>query len=75
MELDDNEELTECCNCGAPLVGMEHDAFRVEGALLCYDCAVQRGGILDRRQGRWIIEPDVSDLSDRRRPGPRDAEM
>ena len=75
MESNEFEELTECCSCGAPLGGTEHDAFRVDDALVCYDCAVRRGGLYDTRQGRWVMEPDVSDLPQGHRSRPRDPKM
>jgi hypothetical protein len=70
MDTGENEELTECCECGAEVVPAIDSAYVLDGAVLCFDCAVRRGGDYDAEEERWTVAPRVSDLPDERRPHP-----
>jgi hypothetical protein len=39
-----------------------------DDAFLCLECALKRGGVFDEDTDRWVVPPDVEDLSDERRP-------
>jgi hypothetical protein len=67
-------ELTEpanCCECGEPIEGEIDRAFAVsDDEVLCFECAVLRGGVYDALQERWTAPPSVTGLPDERRAHP-----
>jgi hypothetical protein len=53
-----------CAACGASVMEGASRGFALGGPnVLCWECAVRRGGRYDARQDRWTVSPDVSDLS------------
>jgi hypothetical protein len=59
-------ELSESCSlCGGTILGGAEPgfAFGLE-SVLCWSCALRRGGRYDGELERWVGAPDVSDLSD-----------
>ena len=62
---------TNCMICGVELDPAADRAFLFgETGVLCFDCAIERGGEYDSEQDRWVKAPDVGDLPDERRPHP-----
>ncbi len=70
----DREELEEeliCADCGALFWTNAYPAYLWgESGVLCFECAVKRGGEFDAELDRWVCEPNVGDLPDERRPHP-----
>lgn len=59
---------TECLSCGVELDPAVDAAFLVDDVgALCYSCALERGGVYDSDQDRWVKAPDVGDLLDEER--------
>ncbi|MCG8590090.1 MAG: hypothetical protein MJE66_12435 [Proteobacteria bacterium] len=65
MDREEWESLGVCAQCGASLaVGSERGfAFGV-GNVICWNCAVERGGHYDADREAWSVPPDVADLPD-----------
>jgi hypothetical protein len=57
--------LAECADCGAELQpeGQEGFSFGTRG-VLCFDCAMRRGGRYDEHQDRWAVEPSLEGLDE-----------
>lgn len=69
MQEEEWLQETECVVCGAEVDPALDETFVFgETGVLCFTCAVQRGGVYDSDQDRWVKAPDVSDLPDERRP-------
>ncbi len=55
--------LTRCLACGAEISVARDRAFAVSAdEALCFDCAVERGGVYDERLDRWVAPADASNL-------------
>jgi hypothetical protein len=69
MRTEEWNELCNCAVCGA-VVSPRIDRTYPFGAssLLCWDCAVRRGGNYDLIDDRWVVAPDTSDLGWQPRP-------
>ncbi len=53
----------ECADCGRSVEGEEERAyFFGESGVLCWGCALKRGGVYDAEQERWVERPDIKDL-------------
>ncbi len=64
MHRSEIEGSTPCAACGA-LVGpgsAQGYGFATD-AMLCWQCAVDRGGSYDSEQERWVSPPRVEDLA------------
>ena len=68
MHHQESDEQVRCASCGALIApdtergyGFGFDNY------VCWECALQRGGVYDADQDRWRIVPDVQDLYDERR--------
>jgi hypothetical protein len=71
MEQEELLEMRECEECGASVDMETGRAFLLdEEHVLCFDCAVRRGGQYDPLHDAWRVGPDVSGLPDERRPHP-----
>jgi len=71
MHTQEFRELTDCCDCGAVIEAEAERPFTVsDDEVLCFECAVRRGGVYDAAEDRWTVAPDVADLPDERRPHP-----
>ena len=59
------ELASNCSDCGAPIDpdGSRSYAFGEQG-LLCWSCAVRRGGRYDADSETWSRAPSVSGLSE-----------
>lgn len=64
MHRSELEDATPCAACDAMV---EPGAARGYGfgsdAVLCWQCAVDRGGSYDAEQERWVSPPRVDDLA------------
>lgn len=59
------ESRETCSQCGGS-IGLEFErafAFDPEH-LLCWGCAVERGGQYDTDLDSWVVAPDIADLID-----------
>ena len=67
MHRSEAEMVRPCADCGAPAP----EESRVFGfgaeAVLCWECALRRGGAYDSEEDRWTIAPSVTDLLERER--------
>lgn len=62
MHADEAAGLTECADCDA-VVEVESDrAFAFGEWVLCFECALRRGGIFSEEQERWVSPPELSGL-------------
>jgi hypothetical protein len=70
-EREAEEFGTVCADCAGDL-GVDPTLFydAGNGARLCWECALRRGGIFDAERDEWAALPDVSDLPDERRQHP-----
>ena len=68
MELEELE-LCQCAECGAD-VDVHADRYFVfsDEGVLCFECAISRGGQYDEDNDVWLVPPDVSTFTDERRP-------
>lgn len=65
---DDTSAPERCADCGADLESGER-AFAVsDDSVICYACAVRRGGAYDELHDRWSPAPMTDDLLERDRP-------
>jgi hypothetical protein len=62
MHQSEAEELAPCRGCGAEIATVERAYVFGQEDMLCFECAVARGGTYDERLDRWEPTPDVSDL-------------
>lgn len=66
MHSSEEAQYEMCAGCGTELLPAERAyAFEravSEDAVLCYSCAIERGGEYDERRDRWTKGPDVRDL-------------
>ena len=71
MHSQEFTELTDCCECGAAIAADTDRTFVVsDDEVLCFDCAVRRGGAYDSLKERWTVPPNVAGLPDERRAHP-----
>ncbi len=66
MHRSEEAQYETCASCGTELLPAER-AFAFEravseDAVLCYSCAIERGGAYDEVYDRWTKSPDVADL-------------
>lgn len=63
------DAVGSCADCEQD-VGLEDShAFTLpDGGLLCWACALIRGGVYDDKYDRWVVSPAAEDLPDERRP-------
>lgn len=65
MHRSETEELVPCSDCGAEVSIAGARAFTFGSAgVLCWDCAVRRGGSYDAQHERWSTAPRTGDLHD-----------
>ncbi len=63
-ESPEEEQLGECADCGAPVDEGADPAFPFGAAsVLCFACAVRRGGAFDAFKDRWMKQPDLTGLA------------
>lgn len=57
-------ESTPCAVCGASVDAGESRAYAFgTQAVLCFECAIGRGGSYDADTEQWVAVPRVSDLA------------
>lgn len=62
---EDWETAQVCAQCGTPVALSSDRAFAFGiGNLLCWGCAMERGGRYDAELDRWTTSPDVADFPD-----------
>jgi hypothetical protein len=64
MELPDDEaDKSICSQCGEEFwPELERGFVLVEEVVLCFECALARGGIYEEREDRWVKPPDLTGL-------------
>ena len=63
MHTDEFEELTECVSCGAAITPAKDRAFEsAPRTFLCWECAIERGGVYDDTDDTWTTPPNVQNL-------------
>jgi hypothetical protein len=63
MHHDEADEVLNCMDCDAEVTpGADRDFEFGGGGVLCWACAVDRGGTYDEDLCRWVEAPDVTDL-------------
>lgn len=72
MDSEEFEEgLGECANCGAIIAEGTDPGFPFgENSMLCFECAIRRGGEYDSSEDRWVVLPSVSDLEEQEQHHP-----
>jgi hypothetical protein len=67
MEQEDLEVQEPCSSCGTVVGEGLSPVFAFgDGAMLCWKCAMRRGGQYDAEKDTWVVAPDINDL----RPSP-----
>ena len=63
MHRAERETITICAACGGPVSdGIDRGYAFEADAVVCWQCAVGRGGRYDAGEDRWIEPPEVEDL-------------
>jgi len=61
----DELALERCADCGDELDPDLGRGYALgPDAVLCFRCAVARGGSWDETHARWVIEPETGDLGE-----------
>lgn len=61
MHRSEAVEYEVCASCGTEVRSAER-AFAFEESVLCYECAVKRGGAYDETHDRWEVAPSLEGL-------------
>ena len=65
MEREDWESTGVCAHCGTAVAPDSELGFGFGiSNLLCWSCAIERGGRYDAELDEWTVAPDVTDLPD-----------
>ena len=60
-----NEGFAQCAVCGAAIAeGAEPSFAFAQQGVLCFECAIARGGEFDAPQDRWTASPDLAGLEE-----------
>jgi hypothetical protein len=63
MELEELEIHKPCASCGELIAeGLTPSYELDEQIVLCWACAIERGGRYDEESDRWVVPPDTRDL-------------
>ncbi len=63
MRRSDNESVFPCADCGAETAAALERGFAIDTeTVICFDCAMQRGGHWDEERALWSREPDILGL-------------
>ncbi len=73
MYATEDEEYAFCAACNRDVSRADQVYAFGKDELLCFDCAVARGGIYEDFLGRWTLAPRVDDVFDAPRTDPFDA--
>ena len=64
MEREELDIHQPCAACGALVAeGLSPIYEFGDDGVLCWDCALERGGRHDAEHDRWIVVPDTIDLA------------
>jgi hypothetical protein len=70
MDIEEAEQTSVCIACGKSIDASTARAFAYgEGDLLCWSCALERGGVFDEDREDWVRPPDLKGLPDIRATG------
>ncbi len=61
MHRSEEAEYELCASCGTEVRATDR-AYAFDDSVLCFECAIARGGAYDEQHDRWTRAPDVSDL-------------
>lgn len=62
MHRSETRELSDCADCGAETLPARDRAYASGEIVLCWACALRRGGSYDEEQDRWVVPPATADL-------------
>lgn len=63
MHREELEQLDVCASCQASIIPNEEESFAFgPNSVLCWKCAIDRGGVYNEYEERWTTAPNVSDL-------------
>ena len=62
--MDREDDIETCADCGAPTVVGRERGYAAGSRVLCFACALERGGSYDSDQDRWTVPPRADDLLD-----------
>jgi hypothetical protein len=68
MHEEEFRDSRECADCGTPTNNGSPSFEFSEDIVLCFDCALRRGGQYDTEQDTWVVQPDLAGIPDERRP-------
>ena len=64
MHTEDWNELCNCAICGAVISPAIDRTYSITPEIVvCWDCALQRGGSYDVEKDRWLVAPNVPELA------------
>ena len=63
MHREEANQLAICLDCGAEVSAATDRSYGFGGiGVLCWECAVRRGGTYDAERDHWTVSPQVADL-------------
>lgn len=63
MHRSEASELAVCIECGGEIWPERDRAYLItDDDVLCFGCALKRGGAYDERKDRWTAPPDLTGL-------------
>ena len=63
MRRSQHEDVLPCVGCGVETAVAVERGFAINAeTVICFECAVQRGGRWDEERALWSSEPDVVGL-------------
>lgn len=62
MHADEAAGLAECAECDAPVAVASNRVFVSGEWLLCFACALRRGGVFSEDEEQWVSPPDITGL-------------
>jgi hypothetical protein len=63
MHRSEVDALANCAVCGASVDTQGAQAYPIGSqSVLCFECALARGGSFDAAQDRWVEAPRIADL-------------
>lgn len=65
MHRSEASELDSCASCGEDVAAEDRSFPFGNESMLCFRCAIERGGIYDEHLDHWDRRPDVVDLLER----------
>ena len=69
MHEEELQDLSQCEDCRVETSATLYRGYVFSDAgVLCFECAIRRGGVYDGAKERWTRAPDIADLMHERRP-------